>query len=177
MEEEWRAVVGYEGLYEVSNLGRVRSLFRYKQIVKGIPTNRGYLRVTLCKNKVHKLCSIHRLVATAFIPNPYNYPCVNHKDEERTNNQADNLEWCSYKYNANYGHIVEKKRKNRDYSGISKPVRQLKNGKVIQEFPSIAAAIRALGLTKNAMSNISLNCKKAKFHKSAYGYQWEYVEV
>ena len=110
MEEEWRAVVGYEGLYEVSNLGRVKSLFRYKQIVKGVPTNRGYLRVTLCKNKVHKLCSIHRLVATAFIPNPYNYPCVNHKDEERTNNQADNLEWCSYKYNVNYGNILEKKR-------------------------------------------------------------------
>lgn len=174
MTEEWRAVVGYEGLYEVSNRGRVRSLFRYKQVVKGVPTNRGYLRVTLCKDNIHKLCSIHRLVAIAFIPNPNNYPCVNHKDEIRTNNQANNLEWCSYKYNSNYGHIVEKKKQNRDYASTSRIVEQIDDGKVINTFPSISEAARSLSSNKYAKTNICRACHTAK--AKAYGYEWRYKE-
>jgi hypothetical protein len=174
--EEWRAVKGYEGLYEVSNLGRVRSLFRYKQIVKGVPTNRGYLRVTLCKDKVHKLCSVHRLVATAFIQNPHNYPCVNHKDEVRTNNQANNLEWCSYKYNANYGHIVEKKKKNRDYSSISREVEQIYDGKIIKIFPSITEAAKSVSNNRYAKTNICRVCNCVNKHAKAYGYEWRYKE-
>lgn len=174
LQEEWRAVVGYEGLYEVSNLGRVRSLFRYKKIVKGVPTNKGYLRVTLCKDKVHRLCSIHRLVAMAFLPNPNNYPCVNHKDEIRTNNKVDNLEWCSYKYNVNYGNIVEKKRQSRDYASISKIIEQIDNGKVINTYPSISEAARNLSSSRYAKTNICRACHTA--NSKAYGYEWRYKE-
>lgn len=118
MEEIWKDIKGYEGLYQVSNYGRVKSLDRihnhiYKSVCKPkfykgkiISANNnghGYLWVVLCKNNkiMHKY--IHRLVAEAFIPNPNNLPQVNHKDENMQNNCVDNLEWCTAKYNCNYG--------------------------------------------------------------------------
>lgn len=109
--EEWRPVVGYEGLYEVSNLGRVRSLDRYvkgkgesyrlhkgKVLSPGIKSD-GYLIVNLQRRMFY----VHRLVTEAFLPNPDNLPEVNHKDEDKTNNRVDNLELCDHKYNMNYG--------------------------------------------------------------------------
>ena len=119
MVEEWRAVVGYEGLYEVSNTGKVRSVthmihvnwngHEYDRVVRGkllqpkTTNNTRYLRIDLCdKNHVKKEHLIHRLVAQAFIPNPNNYPMINHKDENRWNNNVDNLEWCTASYNNNY---------------------------------------------------------------------------
>ena len=111
MIEEWRPVVGYEGLYEVSNTGRVRSLDRYvktcygsyrlhkgKVLSPGIRPD-GYLVVSL----QYRMFRVHRLVAEAFLPNPDNLPQVNHKDEDKSNNRVDNLEWCDSKYNNNYG--------------------------------------------------------------------------
>ena len=112
--EEFRDIPGYEGLYEVSNLGRVRSL-ETERILKPSKNTWGYLFVSLYKNGIKKAVRIHRLVALAFIPNPDNLPCINHKDEDKTNNTVDNLEWCDDKYNANYGtrneRIAEKTRK------------------------------------------------------------------
>lgn len=114
-QEVWKQVVGYEGYYEVSDHGRVRSVDRTVKC-RGIgmrsleskmrPAQKranGYLFVSLCKNGTHKMLSIHRLVAEAFIPNPDNLPYVNHKDETKTNNNVDNLEWCTASYNATYG--------------------------------------------------------------------------
>lgn len=118
MEEHWRPVVGYEGLYEVSNIGRVRSIDkvvvsenqygRYEKTVKGriMKTGKnkyGYLQVGLCKYGKVKTFLVHRLVAEAFIPNPNNLPEVNHKDERPWNNAVSNLEWCDRVYNNNYG--------------------------------------------------------------------------
>ena len=115
MIEEWRPIVGYEGLYEVSNLGRVRSLDRYVKcgyeayrLQKGkvlSPTKdtNGYLKVVLNCNGKHKSINVHRLVTEAFLPNPDNLPEVNHKDEDKTNNRVENLEWCTRKYNVNFG--------------------------------------------------------------------------
>ena len=111
MKEEWRQIQGYEGLYEVSNLGRVKSLERYDKIGRLIKEKtlnprkhkKGYLYVGLSKDGIQKKYSIHRLVAIAFIPNPNNLPQVNHKDENKENNCLDNLEWCTNEYNCNYG--------------------------------------------------------------------------
>lgn len=117
--EVWKPVKGYEGYYEVSNLGRVRSLDRYidhinrwgtvqrrlqkGQIMSPSVTHDNYQSVALSKNNTSRDMSVHRLVATAFIPNPDNLPQVNHKDENPSNNCADNLEWCTAIYNNNYG--------------------------------------------------------------------------
>ena len=103
--EEWRDIKGYEGLYQVSNLGRVRSK---RKILKGTPDKDGYLRVALCKNGTRKYFGIHRLVAIAFIYNANNYPCVNHKDENKTNNRVKNLEWCTIAYNNCYGNRLKR---------------------------------------------------------------------
>lgn len=113
--EEWRSIQGYEGLYEVSSYGRVKSLERYKSNNGGIQllkekilrphnTKKGYLTVQLR----NKRFTVHRLVAQAFIPNPDNLPQVNHKDEDKTNNNVTNLEWCTAKYNSNYGTAIER---------------------------------------------------------------------
>ena len=120
MIEEWRPVVGYEGLYEVSNTGQIRSFDRYVKYSNGrihlhkgkvlspIKDKDGYLQVNLCYNgKIHQI-KVHRIVAQAFIPNPNNLPQVNHKDEDKTNNSVDNLEWCTVKYNNNYGSRKDK---------------------------------------------------------------------
>lgn len=118
MENEvWKDIRGYEGLYQVSNLGRVKSLSKnvkgrnYKEIIKA-PSygGKGYYRLSLCKNGKNKYFYIHRLVAQAFISNPNNYPCVNHIDCNIYNNNFDNLEWCTYKYNNNHGkHELKRK--------------------------------------------------------------------
>lgn len=115
MTEIWRPIKGYEGLYEVSNKGRVKSLERYsvkfghqKELVDEKPislhkSSAGYMVVHLSKDGERKSKSVHRLVAQVFIPNPQGLPFINHKDEDPTNNHVDNLEWCTQKYNVNYG--------------------------------------------------------------------------
>lgn len=124
MEEIWKDIVGYEGFYQVSNLGRVKSLDRYIEVtnkrgtsyrrpIKGklLSLNSAdddYISVALNKDNTSVFYSVHRLVAQAFIPNPDNLPMINHKDESRTNNCVDNLEWCTAKYNSNYGTRCER---------------------------------------------------------------------
>ena len=98
--EIWKDIKGYEGLYQISNLGNVKSLKTNKNLYYS--KSRNYLRVSLNKNGIRKGCSIHRLVAQTFIPNPNNYPCVNHKDCNGNNNKVNNLEWCTYKQNNSY---------------------------------------------------------------------------
>ena len=114
MQEEWRDIGGYEGLYQISNIGNVKSLGRlvnYKnkgkkwqegKILKPL-NKRGYLCVGLWKNGYIKNYSVHRLVAQAFIPNPNNLPQVNHKNEIKDDNRVENLEWCNNYYNSQYG--------------------------------------------------------------------------
>ena len=153
MTEEFRDIPGYEGLYEVSNLGRVR---RNGKILKPWKNNWGYLLVSLCKNGIVRNARIHRLVALAFIPNPQNLPQVNHKDEDKTNNAVSNLEWCTAGYNINYSQ--------------SKPVLQFdKSGNFITEYKSIIEAERITGISNG---KISLCCQ-GKF-KTAGGFVWKY---
>ena len=101
--EEWRDVVGYEGLYQVSNLGRVKSFKKDKaKILKSNPGIGGYLRVVLCKDFKNKNRFVHVLVAKAFIPNPDNKPQVNHIDGDKTNNRVENLEWMTCSENIHH---------------------------------------------------------------------------
>lgn len=106
-KEIWRPVAGYEELYAVSSLGRVKSLnynrTGVEKFLKPAKNKGGYLQVVLCRNGKKKCIKVHRLVATAFLPNPEGLPEINHKDEVKTNNIVGNLEWCSRLYNNNYG--------------------------------------------------------------------------
>ena len=117
--EEWRDIRGYEGIYKISNLGRVKrlayeiqnpsprangSMLKFKEhLLTPRRITHGYLSVALYKKGTRKDYKLHRLVAEAFIPNPENKPEINHKDENKANNEVINLEWCTHKYNSNYG--------------------------------------------------------------------------
>ena len=114
--EIWKDVAGYEGFYQVSNKGNVRSVDRRDlrghrrggRILKPTYDKDGYLRVTLCKNGKHKTKKVHRLVAESFIPNPESLSHINHMDEVKDNNESSNLEWCTHRYNMNYGTLIER---------------------------------------------------------------------
>lgn len=127
MEEIWKDIKGYEGYYQVSNLGRVKSVARVIQrkskpytvkekILKARPDKDGYRYLVLCVNCKTKTTSIHRLVAQTFIPNPDNLPCINHKDENPANNNVENLEWCTYSYNNTYNDLAHRRMKNVDFA-------------------------------------------------------------
>lgn len=96
-------IKGYEGLYAVTEDGQVWSYRSQKFLKPYNKSNHGYEKVNLYKDKVSTTYCVHRLVAETYLPNPNNYPCINHKDENKLNNHANNLEWCTYKYNNNYG--------------------------------------------------------------------------
>ena len=185
MREEWRPVVGYEGLYEVSNLGNVKSLERMKWNGKGyqkIPerimklrkNNSGYLRVFLCKEGKMKSYLVHQLVATAFLENPMGYTEINHISEDKLDNMAKNLEWVSHKYNCSYG--TRNKRvaeKNTNNPKLSKPLIAInKITGLILEFPSIIEAYRQTGI---ATSNICACCQGKK--NSCGGFYWMYANT
>lgn len=130
--EIWKDIEGYEGMYQVSNMGRVRSLDRVKpnsggQIAKGhiLPhsdNGHGYHFVSLWKFNKGRRFYVHRLVASAFIPNPNNFPIINHKDEDKSNNRHDNLEWCTQKYNANYGAHTRRVKESYIANGNNRPI-------------------------------------------------------
>lgn len=145
-EEIWKPIEGYEGLYEVSNLGRVKSL-NYKhtgqeKIMKTLLKRTGYCRASLRKDNISKDWSVHRLVANAFIENPENLPEVNHKDENPSNNCVENLEWCDHKYNVNYGTAIKRRAEK-----LSTPIKclDLETNKTTY-FSSINEAGKVLGV-------------------------------
>ena len=175
INEIWKPIKGYEGLYEVSNFGRIRSLDRWcshrrgKQLKKGkilklLKDTSGYLFVRLCKNNKVKTYLVHRLVAEAFIDNPNNLPQINHKDECKTNNIVSNLEWCDRKYNINYGTRTEKCSKK-----LSKPVLQYDlEGNFIKEWESTHECER----NGYNHGNVAACCRgKLKTYR---GFLWEY---
>ena len=122
MTEIWKNIEGYEGKYQVSNLGRVKSMIGQEKVLHPKKHRNGHLQIGLHKDKKRKTMYIHRLVAQAFITNPDNLPCVNHKDENPNNNNVDNLEWCTQKYNCNYGTRVDRimETKKQQYKKIYK---------------------------------------------------------
>lgn len=143
--EEWKDITGYEGLYQVSNLGRVKSIGygKIKLLNPGTVGN-GYLMVILYKDGKHKTFLVHRLVALAFIPNTENLPQVNHKNEDKTDNRACNLEWCDAKYNNTYG----------SRTTDMKTVKQFtKEGILVSSYPSINETARQTGFPSKKISD------------------------
>ena len=178
MSEEWRDVVGYEGLYQVSSEGRVKSLERTfidnsgrkryvkERILKPGADRGGYLRIDLCASGKRKMFSVHRLVCEAFHDNPENKLDVNHINENKTDNRACNLEWSTRRENINHG-----TRNERVAKAQSKPVGQYTlDGDLVKVWPSVIEAQRQTGFGKG---NISL-AANGKF-KQAYGFIWKYV--
>ena len=167
-KEIWCQIKGYEGQYQVSDQGRVKSLkFGKERIRKPSRDTYGYLFVNLCKNGEKKMYLVHRLVAKTFIPNPYNLQEVNHKDENKTNNSVQNLEWCDSKYNNNYG-----TRNKRISEKCSKMVLQFtKDGEFVKEWKSMTDVERTLNYSQGNISN----CCTGRY-KSAYNFIWKYKD-
>lgn len=168
MEEIWKDIKGYEG-YLISSRGNVFSKYS-NRILKPIKRHLNHLMICLFKDGISYNFFIHRLVAEAFIPNPDNLSCVNHKDENPLNNNVDNLEWCSYQYNNTYGTRIERAKIKLTNGKKSKLVLQYDmNGNIIKEWPSSREIERELGISHK---NISFCCSGK--YKQAGGYIWRY---
>jgi hypothetical protein len=189
-KEIWKEVDGYEGLYKVSSYGNVLSL-KYcgsnrKHLLAPNPDHKGYLMVYLSKRGKRKTFKVHRLVASAFIPNPHNLPQVNHKDENKQNNHADNLEWCDSAYNVNYGTANNRRVETIKKSGWQPehmeklhaknriPVLMIhpQTGNVLKRYKCGQEAAIENNINKSSIYQV---CKHIR--KTAGGYIWRYEHL
>lgn len=178
--EVWKNIDGYCGLYQISNYGRVKS-FKSGQpkILKQKTNNKGYKWIVLSLNGEQKNLLIHRLVALHFLDNKNNLRIINHIDENPSNNNVSNLEWCSYSDNTkksskfrlynekNKERCLTRNSKNKD---TSKQIQQLSNGNLVKIFQNSIEVERCLGFDKSFI----LSCCRNK-RKNAYGYQWQFT--
>lgn len=173
-KEIWLPVKGYEGLYEVSNFGAIRSLqkidalgrLKHEKSLKANKRKNGYLKVSLYKNGKANHYLVHRLVCEAFLPNPCGLRLVNHKDENKQNNHVGNLEWCDSKYNNNYGtsNYRQARTKGRKIGQYTT------SGLFVSDYFSISEAARRTGFSASAIC-LGLNQKKP-----TNGFFWKDVE-
>lgn len=187
--EIWKDVKGYEGIYQVSNKGRIKSLSRYERgrngkpcfrkekILKGQVSQYGYRRIQLFKDSKVKFPGVHRVVAEAFIPNPENKPQVNHKDGNKLNNNVENLEWVTQSENMKhalelglYKPNVESARKKANKVRLTKVNQYDFNGNYLRSFNSVKEAAKHVGVHQSGISN---NLRGVS--KSAGGYVWKYA--
>ncbi len=176
MQEVWKDIEGYEGFYQVSNLGRVKSLRTMKyshiqkcaihvnreKILKPYPDTKKYLIVDLKRNGKRDTRKVHRLVASAFIANENHYPQVNHKDENKQNNNVENLEWCTAQYNTTYGtaksRMAEKMRK--------KVVQVSASGAIVNQWDSMQEAAKDLKVKAGTITLWCLHGVKPRKYKN-----------
>lgn len=178
--EMWKDVPEYEGLYQASNIGRIKSLERYtedghhvlERILKP-SLAKGYLKVQLSKNGRNKTIYVHKIIATTFLDNVNNLPEVNHKDENKLNNCVVNLEWCTHKYNIHYGTAIRRMSEKQINNGKNskKVAKYDKENKILCIYPSIMEAYRKTGI----LSPLIVQCCKRK-RKTAGGYIWRYAD-
>ena len=172
VREQWRPICGYEGLYEISNFGNVRSITRIVgsgRLIQGQPIRQfkraGYWSARLSKNQCGKFYLVHRLVAGAFVPNPHIFPFVNHIDEDKTNNSVENLEWCTPRYNVRYGECRKKISRSKGCSVI-----QVHKSGDLKLWHSMTEAERHTGVCHQDISRV---CRGIR--KSAGGFVWKYA--
>ena len=180
--EQWKPVPGYEGTYEVSNRGRIRSMSRniivfgnrelHKDEVIMKPREETYLRVCLKKDGKYKVHPVHRLVALAFIPNPDNLPQINHKDENKYNNNVENLEWCTPSYNCKYGTVVKRRYDNGGGSRKIVVEQYDLNGNLLNTYPSICEASRQTDVNRNSIRLVLIGRLK-----TGKGFIWKRKET
>lgn len=175
MKEIWKDIKGYEGLYQVSNLGFVKSFDRFVsngikrgKILRNKVNDSGYVVIILVgydnKKKSHYL---HRIVAETFIPNPQNLPVINHKDENKLNNHVSNLEWCTQKENINYGSSIKRRIENQSYRVSQYSL----SGDFIASYSSAHEIEDKLGYNYQSIQN----CCRHEYNQS-YGYIWRYFD-
>lgn len=171
--EEWKDIEGYEGLYQVSSFGRIKSLnynnTKQEKILQ-LLNNKGYNSICLSKHNIRKTYKVHRLVAEAFIPNSDNKPCIDHINTDKTDNRVENLRWCTHTENMNNPFTKEK------YNGsnhhLSKSVLQFSiNGDFIRKWDCVMDIKRELNYNN---SNIGSCCIGRK--KSSNGFKWKYYD-
>lgn len=189
MKEVWKDIPNYEGLYQLSNLGNARSLNRYvnhsknpnfKVLKKGktlslcIGSN-GYINLILSKNNKTTTKSLHKLIAKMFLPNPNNYPCVNHINGIKTDNRVENLEWCSFSHNSKEafrtGLSIQKRGKENPAS--KKVIQYDLDGNFLKEWGSLGEIQRKTKLSK---ANVSKCCQQKKGYKTVGGFVWKFKE-
>jgi hypothetical protein len=175
LKESWKSVVGYEGLYEVSSFGCVKSLKRKyagERMLKQRKASSGYLYVDLYKNGTRKSFRVHKLVANSFVENPLSLPQINHIDGNKQNNNVRNLEWCTAR--GNIVHAVKHglKRSTRNHAAISKTVKMYtSDGAYINTYPSTREAERQTGILQQSISKCCLGKRR-----TAGGYTWRYAD-
>lgn len=176
--EIWKDIPEWEGYYQASTIGRVRSVTRYVRTSRGVRISQGhtltptiscgYYYVQLSKKNKTRRCRVNRLIALTFIPNPHGYPYVNHKDENKLNNQVSNLEWCDECYNYHFGNAIKKSSKGR----MKQIIVSDDNGHVVYEFQSQKEASEKLGLKPSIISRYC-NGKRKDPNK----YIWRYKKT
>lgn len=179
MEEVWKDVVGFEGMYEVSSLGNVRSkerdvLYPYggyhrrkSKVISKTVAHKNYYKVTLHKDGTPTTCLVHQLVAKAFIENPQGYVVINHKDECGFNNRVDNLEWCTQKHNINYGTRTKRMKETKGTTTYQYDA----DWNCVATYPSTAEAARQNNF---GQGNISIACRNGHLYK---GFYWSYEQL
>ncbi len=185
-KEVWKDIPEYLGYYQISSLGRVKSLERTitsspskkypngrtlvlkSKILTPCTDKKGYKFVQLFINNKFRSKKVHRLVAECFIPNPENLPQVNHKDEVKSNNSVDNLEWCSSIYNINYGVGKYKKTLNKRIPVVQYTL----DDKLIREYESATAATKVLNIKQGNVRQILQTCRGV--YKTMFGYKWKF---
>ena len=164
-----KEIEGYEGLYSITSCGKVWSHRRNKFLKPRVQRD-GYLLVNLIKDKKQITFQLHRLVAMAYLPNPQNLPCINHKDENKKNNNINNLEWCDHQYNSKYYFERHAQNTGRTIGMNGKKIICVETGEI---YPSINFAARELGIDQGTLSKV-VNKKDGR--QTAKGYHFEYYK-